>query len=61
MTAQDPDNYQQVNLVLTLADVNAVLTALGEQPYRQVHQLVANIRAQAERQLVAMEVPEEPQ
>lgn len=39
-----------ITLVLTIEETNVVLRALGELPYRDVHEVVANVRAQAERQ-----------
>jgi hypothetical protein len=35
----------------TLAEINAIMGALGNAPYAQVHEIVAKIRAQAEPQL----------
>jgi hypothetical protein len=45
-------NKEQVfTLTLNLAEVNAVLQALGRQPYDAVASLVDSIRAQAQAQL----------
>lgn len=35
----------------TLAEINAIMGALGNAPYAQVHELVTKIRTQAEPQL----------
>ena len=40
-------------LALTLEETNMLLEALGSQPFRQVHQLVAKIQTQATSQLQA--------
>ena len=55
----------QINLTLTLEEANTLLTALGTQPYAQVHQLIGNIQTQGSTQLQAaqngqVEVPEAP-
>jgi hypothetical protein len=42
---------QEVQLQLTLAEVNQILDALGEKSYKQVYQLVLKIQQQAEAQL----------
>jgi hypothetical protein len=42
---------QQVQLELTLAEVNQILDALGDKPYKQVYQLIIKIQQQAENQL----------
>jgi len=39
-----------LQLVLTIEEANLILRALSELPYREVHELMANVRAQAERQ-----------
>jgi len=46
-------NPVQVNLTLTLDEVNACLTALGNLPYVQVAALVDKIKSQAVPQLPA--------
>ena len=40
----------EVNLKLTVEEANTVLNALGNLPYGQVYQLVANIHQQASEQ-----------
>ena len=40
-----------LSFVLSVEEANLVLRALGELPYRDVQALIANFRAQAERQL----------
>lgn len=40
-----------LSLVLSVEEANLILEALGRMPYRDVHELIANLRAQAERQL----------
>ena len=42
---------QEIQLVLTLADVNQILASLGREPYQDVYQLVAKIQRQAQVQL----------
>jgi hypothetical protein len=42
---------QQVQLELTLAEVNQILDALGDKSYKQVYQLIIKIQQQAENQL----------
>jgi len=46
---------QDLNLQLSLAEINQILDALGEKPYKQVYQLVLKIQNQAETQLKARE------
>ena len=41
----------ELNLTLTLEEVNALLDALGSQPFKQVHQLITKIQTQATDQL----------
>ena len=55
----------EINLTLTLEEVNALLTALGTQPYAQVQPLITKIQTQGSAQLQAVqngqaEVPESP-
>jgi hypothetical protein len=42
---------QEVQLELTLAEVNQILDALGDKSYKQVYQLIIKIQQQAENQL----------
>jgi hypothetical protein len=42
---------QEIQLQLTLAEINQILDALGEKSYKQVYQLVLKIQQQAENQL----------
>jgi hypothetical protein len=44
---------QEIQLTLTLAEVNQILAALGEKSYKEVFQLVSKIQAQASTQLNA--------
>lgn len=44
---------QEIQLQLTLAEVNQILAALGEKSYKEVFQLVSKIQAQATAQLNA--------
>ena len=44
---------QEIQLQLTLAEVNQILEALGEKSYKDVFQLVSKIQAQASAQLTA--------
>jgi hypothetical protein len=43
----------EINLTLTLEEVNSVLNALGIQPYAQVQPLIAKIQTQGSTQLQA--------
>ncbi len=43
----------EIQLQLTVAEVNQILEALGNQSYKQVYQLVNKIQAQASAQLNA--------
>lgn len=45
------NEIQEVKITLTLGEVNQILDALGNVPYRQVFQLIAKIQTQAEAQL----------
>jgi hypothetical protein len=45
---------QEIQLTLTLAEVNQILAALGEKSYKDVFQLVSKIQAQASAQLSAI-------
>ena len=40
-----------LTLELTLEEINALLEALGSQPFKQVHQLITKIQTQATSQL----------
>lgn len=42
---------QPIQLRLTIDEVNVILDSLGDQPYKAVHQLIANIHQQAQLQL----------
>jgi hypothetical protein len=53
------DNNAKLTFDLSINDVNVVLTALREMPYRAVNDLINNIVAQAESQLKAKELPEQ--
>ena len=44
---------QEIQLELTLAEVNQILEALGSKPYKDVFQLVSKIQARASAQLNA--------
>jgi hypothetical protein len=46
-------NMQEIQLTLTLAEVNQILAALGEKSYKEVFQVVSKIQAQASAQLNA--------
>lgn len=43
----------EINLTLTLEEVNSILNALGMQPYAQVHALIADIKTQGSTQVQA--------
>jgi hypothetical protein len=42
---------QEIQLTLSLGEVNQILDALGDIPYRQIYQLIGKIQTQAEAQL----------
>ena len=42
---------KEIQLELTVAEVNQILDALGEKSYKQVYQLILKIQQQAENQL----------
>lgn len=42
---------QEIQLTLSLGEVNQILDALGNIPYRQIYQLIGKIQTQAEAQL----------
>jgi hypothetical protein len=42
---------QQIDLKLSLDDVNTILEALGQMPYIRVYQLIAKLQQQAEPQV----------
>ncbi|KOP26854.1 hypothetical protein AMR41_07995 [Hapalosiphon sp. MRB220] len=42
---------QDIQLLLTVPEVNQILDALGEKSYKQVYQLIIKIQQQAEAQL----------
>jgi len=42
---------QTIQLTLALAEVNQILEALGERPYRQVYELIGKIQEQSAGQL----------
>ena len=52
MTDTDTNKtMHELKLTLTLEEVNALLEALGSQPFKQVHQLISKIQTQASSQL----------
>jgi hypothetical protein len=48
---------QELQLQLSLAEVNQILDALGEKSYKQVYQLIIKIQQQAEHQLQQNDQP----
>lgn len=48
---------KEVSITLPVQAWNVVMNALGQRPYLEVADLVANIKKQAEAQLVAPPVP----
>jgi hypothetical protein len=42
---------EQLSLNLTIQEINLILDALGERPYKQVFTLVEKIKAQAQAQV----------
>lgn len=57
MTEPSPPMLQ---LLLSIEEVNLILLVLAERPYREVHELMANLRAQSERQLQRTRGPAAP-
>jgi len=59
------NDTQEIQLTLTLGEVNQILDALGGIAYRQVYQLIGKIQVQAEAQLQppanSNSLPQEPQ
>lgn len=45
------NQQQSINLRLTMNDLNAILFALGERPYKEVAPVIAAIRSQADPQV----------
>ena len=50
---------KDIQLTLTLEEVNTLLNALGDKPYNQVYLLIARIQAQGSTQLQAMQNEQE--
>ena len=50
---------KDIQLTLTLEEVNTLLNALGDKPYNQVHLLIARIQAQGSTQLQAIQNEQE--
>ncbi len=48
---------EQLSLNLTLEEINQILDSLGDQPYKQVFELVNKIQAQAQAQLQGQAQP----
>ena len=53
------DGVKMITLELEVAEVNGILTALGQMPFVQVQSLIAKIQGQAAPQ-VQPAIPEEP-
>lgn len=47
----DNNRPQQIQLTVSLSEVNQILETLGQLPYAQVYQLIAKVQQQAESQL----------
>ena len=50
---------KDIQLTLTLEEVNTLLNALGDQPYNQIHLLIAKIQSQGSTQLQAIQNEQE--
>ena len=50
---------KDIQLTLTLEEVNTLLNALGDQPYNQIHLLIAKIQSQGSTQLQAIQKGQE--
>lgn len=48
------NNQQSINLRLSINDLNAILFALGERPYKDVAGTISAIRSQADQQVQEM-------
>ena len=48
---------QEIKLVLTLDEINQILASLGNQPYKDVFQLVNKMQQQAQAQLESQQPP----
>lgn len=48
---------QNINLSLSIDEVNLILESLGEQSYAKMHQLIANIHQQTQKQLQQEQPP----
>ena len=46
---------KDIQLTLTLEEVNTLLNALGDQPYNQIYLLIAKIQSQGSTQLQAIQ------
>jgi hypothetical protein len=42
---------EKVQVTLTIDEVNKILSALGQQPYLQVYELIANLQVQVTKQI----------
>ena len=42
---------QQIQVTLTLNEINQILDALGSKPYGEVYELITNLQTQAREQL----------
>lgn len=45
---------ETIKLELTIEDINRILSALGERPFIEMHELIANIQEQARLQIEHM-------
>ncbi len=45
----------QLQLTLTIDEINLILDSLGQQPFVKVHQLISKIQQQAQQQLNSKE------
>lgn len=46
---------QNLNLTLTVAEINVILRSLGKHPFEEIAQLIQKIKAQGEVQLAEIE------
>ena len=49
------DVNHEVSMQLTVKEINLILDALGDRPYRTVFQIVSKIQTQAEEQLLNLD------
>lgn len=54
------EEQAQIDLKLTVAEVNVILRSLGKHPFEEIAALIQKIKAQGEAQLAEMQAAEAP-